>query len=456
MIHRIVPPVIVLICLILGKALFPESYKLFAAFGLCFWLLYWWISGAVSLGITSLIPLFYVPLTGIADFSEISQRYANPVIFLFLGGFLLALALEKHELHQWLARKMLYLTGNSPRSKILGILFTSAAMSMWISNTATALIMLPIAIQYAKEQESIGKRALLSVAFGANIGGIATLVGTPPNLFLAAYVREQYNYKIDFITWMSIGLPVALLLLIAVGVILLQGIANETPSNSKVESPPVLSANQKKVGGVFLGVALLWIFKPIIEPLLGGVSIDDAAIAIGGVVILAIIPNSTNNKALVDHQIIKDVPWDIILLFGGGMSLAFTMQNSGMIDLLLGGLPTTNYHTIVWIAIAAAIGIFATEILSNIALVAVILPYLEHIATKTSLHFMILAVPLIIGASCAFMLPIATPPNAIVFASGKLTVSDMIKVGWKINTIAFIIITLSAYFLIELLGVLVF
>jgi sodium-dependent dicarboxylate transporter 2/3/5 len=440
MFHRLFPVIVVIIVNSLIAFLYPEHASLGYGLSLAFWMLYWWISGAVSIGLTALLPLLYAPLLDIIPFGELSLRYANPVIFLFLGGFILALTLEKFNVHRWLAGKMLSLTGSSPTSKIRGILFTTAAMSMWISNTATALIMLPIAQQFSETDEKLGKRALLSVAFGANIGGIATLVGTPPNLFLAAYLREQHQYEVDFVQWLLIGVPTALTLLVIANILLSRGISKTVEKEEKpLHKLAPLNKDQKRVGLVFLLVAIGWVTKPFIEKLLN-ITLDDAVIALIGIVLMAVIPSQEINTPLLDGKTLLNVPWDIILLFGGGMSLALILQTTGAVDVLVSILGGGQKHIYISILISTLIGVFATEILSNIALVAVMLPYLDALADNSFSTFILFAIPLVIGASCAFMFPISTPPNAIVFGSGYLKVKDMVAFGWQLNVASVIVI----------------
>jgi solute carrier family 13 (sodium-dependent dicarboxylate transporter), member 2/3/5 len=451
MFHRIFPIIVVVVFNSILAYFYPENTKVGYGLSLAFWMLYWWISGAVSIGLTALLPLIYAPLLNIIPFGELSLRYANPVIFLFLGGFILALTLERFDVHRWIANRMLDLTGYSPRSKIRGILFTTAGMSMWISNTATALIMLPIAQQFSQNDEKMGKRALLSVAFGANIGGIATLVGTPPNLYLAAYLREQHHFEIDFATWLVIGLPIAIILLILTNLILSRSVSKSIELVIQPSKSILLTKDQKRVSLIFLLVAICWVSKPIFEKWLN-FNLDDAVIALIGILVLAVIPAQDKKTTLLDGKTLLNVPWEIILLFGGGMSLALILQTTGAVDLLVSVFHGGEKSIFIHLGIATIIGVFATEILSNIALVAVMLPYIDALSGNDVSIFILLAIPLVIGASCAFMFPISTPPNAIVFGSGLLKVKDMIRVGWILNIASIVVISLSSIALLLVFG----
>lgn len=451
MFHRIFPIIVVIVFNSIMAFFYPENAQVGYGLSLAFWMLYWWISGGVSIGLTALLPLIYAPLLNIISFGEVSLRYGNPVIFLFLGGFILALTLERFNVHHWIASRMLDLTGYSPRSKIRGILFTTAGMSMWISNTATALIMLPIAQQFSQNDEKIGKRALLSVAFGANIGGIATLVGTPPNLFLAAYLREHYHFEIDFATWLIVGVPIAIILLLLTNFVLTRSVSKSVEPAIQTSKSAPLTKDQKRVGLIFLLVAFAWISKPIIEKWFN-LKLDDAVIALIGITVLAVIPTQDKKTTLLDGKTLLNVPWEIILLFGGGMSLALVLQTTGAVDILVSVFSGGEKPIFIHVGIATMIGVFATEILSNIALVAVMLPYLDALSGNDVSSFILVAIPLVIGASCAFMFPISTPPNAIVFGSGFLKVKDMIRVGWILNMASIIVISFSSIAILLVFG----
>ncbi|MCC5916366.1 MAG: SLC13/DASS family transporter [Cryomorphaceae bacterium] len=444
----------------LGYLVFPDFLNELLVLGMMFWMLYWWISGAVSLGVTSLIPLIFLPISGIFTLQETSDKYANPIIFLFLGGFMLAIALEKYSLHQYAANQIVKVLGTSLRARVRSILFSSAILSMWISNTATALIMLPIAMNFSQQagmafgkNHVFHKKVFLSIAAGANIGGIATLVGTPPNLFFSAFIQQETGITIDFFKWMIIGVPVAALLLFAAERLLIKGLTTKMTLDEKVIYLK-LDQNQKIVLSVFGLVALFWMAKPLFALIFAPLGqLHDAVIALAGVVLLSLIPQKGKSQPLIEWPDLKQLPWDIVLLFGAGLSLAGALQSAGVFSLL-----EESFHLInnlnLWIIVLifACIGIFLTEAMSNIAMIAVLLPYVYEITSRNGLDFPTIAIPMVIGASCAFMLPISTPPNAIVFGSGALKVKDMVHFGFRLNIFAMLIITVICMLFLEGFG----
>lgn len=444
--HTLFPPSFAALLHLSGQVLSLEYGSSLTALGLAVWMLYWWINGTVSLGITALIPIVYLPITGLSPLNEVSVRYANPIIFLFLGGFMLAIALEKHGVHTYFAQRIVKTIGLSARQRIRAMLFSSALLSMWISNTATALIMLPIAVSFSERSELIlninhrfHHRLFLAIAAGANIGGIATLVGTPPNMFFAAFLQEELGISIAFFQWLIFGLPISLILLFFANLLLQSGISKTLMIPETIESKR-LNANQKKVLLVFGLVAFFWIVKPLLGSIIS--NLHDAVIAFAGILLLQIIPQTNKQSPMIEWRDIAKLPWDIILLFGGGLSLAAALQLGGvfehlkLVSELLGSAPA-----IVAIVAFCVVGIFLTEGMSNIAMVAVLLPLVLEISTQSNLSFYALALPLVIGASCAFMLPIATPPNAIVFGAKRITVAQMMTFGIKMNIIATIVIS---------------
>jgi solute carrier family 13 (sodium-dependent dicarboxylate transporter), member 2/3/5 len=457
--HRLTAPVVAAVFIYTGHNIVTDYTTELIVAGMLFWMLYWWISGAVSIGITSLIPLIYLPFTGILSFSETSVRYANPIIFLFLGGFMLAIVLEKYHIHRYVADRIVRVMGYSLRARVRSLLLASALLSMWISNTATALIMLPIAMSFSDnashilgEKHIFHHRIFIAIAAGANIGGISTLVGTPPNLFFAAFARQEIGITIDFFKWMMVGVPIASLLLFFADLFLTKGLSKSMTLPSSGNTLP-LNRNQKIVIAIFSAVALIWMGKPLFEQIPGMGEINDAVVALTGIVVMCLIPQQNETTPLVEWSDLKQIPWDIMLLFGAGLSLATALQIGGVFALLQANITGMSYMNIFTIiTLFTLIGIFLTEAMSNIAMVAVLLPYIYEITTQNRIDFSLIAIPLVIGASCAFMLPISTPPNAIVFGSGRLKVRDMVRFGLKMNLISLIVIIFFTYLLINYMG----
>lgn len=448
--HTSFPPAVAFSCHFIGAS--TESAPVFTALGLLFWMLYWWIQGTVSIGVTALVPILYLPITGLISIEDVSSRYANPIIFLFLGGFMLAIALEKYGIHTFMAKRIVKAMGFSARQRVRSILLSSAILSMWISNTATALIMLPIAISFSEIAEPIlskkanfHHRLFLAIAVGANIGGMATLVGTPPNLFFSAFLKSDLNIDIDFFEWMVFGVPTAAVLLFVADLLLLRGIERNKMIPESIDIT-ALDLNQKRILLVFSLVAFFWISKPLWGSPIA--NLHDAVIAFAGIFLLQVIPRKETKEPLLIWRDIQQLPWDIVLLFGGGLSLAMAMQTGGVFTHLESFVSTLgSTHVIVSILIFCVIGIFLTEIISNIAMVAVLLPLILELSSKYQLSFFYLALPLVLGASCAFMLPIATPPNAIVFGSKRITIKEMMNFGLRMNIISVFIISGIVYML---------
>lgn len=443
----------------------------------------WWISDAIPLAATSLVPLGLFPLLGIMSGKEVAPVYVNYIIFLFIGGFLIALAMERWNLHRRIALRIVSIVGSEPSRLVLGFMIATAFLSMWISNTATAIMMLAIGLAVIKQTETtFGKddtanlsvALLLGIAYGASIGGIATLVGTPPNLALVRLFElsfpgaEAGGFHFSFGQWMLFGLPLSITMLVLTWLVLTR-LVFPSPKHLTLdpsilakerESLGRISYEEKVVGSVFLATALLWIFRKDLslgEFTLPGWSaalpfghlIDDGTIAITMALTLFLIPARRSDQetgshgSILDSEVFSKLPWHIILLFGGGFALAKGFQVSGLSD-WVGSYFTHLEGAPDWLLVAAISGgiTFLTELTSNTATTEMILPLLASIATAAKIHPLMLMIPAAVAASCAFMMPVATPPNAIVFGSGRIKVSQMVKAGIIINLIGIIIITL--------------
>lgn len=457
----------------------PNNSAITHAFCITLLMAVWWITEAVPLAVTSLLPVALFPLFGVLDSKTVSSAYFNDVIFLFMGGFLVALAMEKWNLHQRIALKILSMTGVKPANILAGFMVASFFLSMWISNTATAMMMLPIAMSIIKQLDEImngGKASrfsiglLLGIAYSASTGGMATLVGTPPNL---SFVRIFEIYfpnaeSITFSQWLIFALPVSLIISFAIWLILYYSFRPrksewiQIPRNifsSQMKSMGRFSYEEKWVLSIFSILAFLWIFRVDLvfgNFLVPGWSrffpqssyINDGTIAILMSIVLFIIPSKrATREKLLDWHTAGKLPWQILLLFGGGFALATGLKESGL-SLWFGERLThvATLHPMLIILIISLFITFLTELTSNTATTEMILPILAGLSITSGIHPLFLMVPATLSASMAFMMPVATPPNAIVFGSGRITVGQMARTGFIINIIGAIIITLMMYF----------
>lgn len=430
----------------------------FVLLGIAAWMLVWWITETVHLGVTALLPLLLFPVLELGAAKELAGYYAHPLVYLFFGGFILALALEKSSLHYRIALWILKRTGTKDAGLIAGFMLATGFMSMWISNTATAIMMLPIAtsvlgVLHKEKQSKLSRPVLLSVAWAANIGGMATIIGTPPNMIFAAFMSEQLDRPIGFMEWLPVGLTATVVLGITAFWIITRGLPKDILSDKEEQNTARwiaqewnslggLTPVQKRVAVVFTFTATLWILRPYLAQWISLIQWSDTAIALASAVMLFALRDG-NKGNILDWEDTKNLPWGILILFGGGLALAGTLQGSQWFELMskmlenLGQLPQW-----VWLLIVAIIGVFATELLSNMALVSALLPLLLSLSIAIGIPMDALSLPLVLGASCAFMLPMATPPNAIVFSTGKLTISYMIYRGIVMNVLAIALIVL--------------
>ncbi len=437
----------------------------------------WWMTEAIPLAVTALIPLILFPLTGVIPASKVSDSYINSVIFLFLGGFLIAIAMEKWKLHRRIALKIVSVMGASANSILLGFMSASAFLSMWISNTATAVMMLPIALAVISKIESdipeekalkISKALLLGIAYSCSIGGIATLVGTPPNLALVRITKIIFpdSPQIAFGSWMMLAVPISAIIFLAAFFVIktLFGVnrkisLDKTYIKNEYSSLGKITYEEKAVLIVFICTVLLWIFR--VELNLGIISIpgwatalnisdliDDSTIAITAAIALFIIPtkNKTDQNSILAANSIEQVPWSVILLFGGGFALANAFSVSGLSDYIGSQLKgITHIEVLLLILIISASINFLTELTSNTATTQMILPVLASVSLSIEVNPLLLMIPATLSASMAFMLPVGTPPNTIVFASKRLRIIDMIKTGFILNISSILIITFLVY-----------
>lgn len=424
----------------------------------------WWITEAIPIAATSLLPIVLLPVLGITPIGESTGPYANPLIFLFMGGFIIAIAMQRWDLHKRIALRIINFVGVKPSSIIIGFIIASAFLSMWVSNTATALMMLPIALSvlhFTEHKDSDNSSVtnfeivlVLAIAYACNIGGIATLIGTPPNALFAGYMLENYSVEISFVRWMSIGIPLILVLLPLMYYVLSKLVfpikIKELPGgreviNSQLDKIGEISIPEKRVAFVFIVTALLWIFRPLLSNILTGLS--DAGIAIAAGIVLFLIPSGEKeHQKLLSWENMRDLPWGILILFGGGLSLANAISSSGLAAWIGESVQSLEtFPVILLIFSVIIIVVFLTEITSNTATTAAFLPILASTAIGMGQNPMMFILPAAISASCAFMLPVATPPNAIIYGSGKVSIPQMAKAGFWLNIIISIILTLASY-----------
>lgn len=433
----------------------------------------WWATEAIPLSVTALIPVVAFPIAGVATIDEATAPYANPIIFLFLGGFLVALAVERSNLHRRMALLIFRHLGRSGRGLVAGFMFASAALSMWISNTSTVLMLLPIAVSLAlvvaetspslsdKQKHDFQIATLLGMAYGASIGGVATLVGTPTNAFMAGFLQSEYALEIPFARWMLIGVPVSVVLLPIGWWLLVRYLfpvnfvtSDETRAElgRRYEALGAMTSAEKRTGILFAILVVTWIFRGFIGSALGLDNLSDAGVAMLAAVLAFVIPSGTDRHALVTWEDTVRLPWGVLILFGGGLSLAAALSSSGLtlwMGQQLAPLGAIN-HIVLVIALTTLV-IFLTELTSNVATTATLLPVVAALAVELNIDPLMLVVPVTIAASCAFMLPVATPPNAIVFSSGEMAISEMMVAGFWLNIISIILVSAIAIWLVPAL-----
>ena len=466
----IIGPLLLLIILLLTpfEGLSEQGHAVLAT---TIWIAVWWVTEAIPIAATALLPIVLFPLTGGMNLASTTASFGHKYVFLYLGGFLIAIGIEKWNLHRRIALTIIAFIGSDTRKIILGFMIATAFLSMWISNTSTSVMMLPIGLAIIKqlkdnpdtdEDENLifGKALMLGIAYSASIGGIATLIGTPPNLVLAGIIESTYGYEITFLEWFQFGLPVALLLLIFCWYYLTRIAYKfkqvDFPGGLKEiqrlkSNLGIISKEERRVGFVFILAALCWISRSfILQPLFPG--IDDTIIAILFGITLFIIPSKNNKEPLLNWKDTLNLPWGIILLFGGGMALAKAFDESGL-ALWLGNLMTEfgGFPFFILLLLLITAVNFLTEITSNLATTAMLLPVLAPLALEVGVHPFGLMVGAAVAASCAYMLPVATPPNAVVFGSGYLRIPDMVSKGIVLNLFSIFVISIMVYFLLPFL-----
>lgn len=450
----------------------------------------WWMSEAIPISVTALLPLALFPILNLADIKDFSGKYTDPTIFLFMGGFLLALAMQRWNLHRRVALWVLVATGSSPKLLILGFMAATGFLSMWVSNTATAVMMLPIGVSVLSlivrmlhEEKSNAAAALdkaevngtdessssydpmpksnfgialmLGIAYSASIGSLGTIIGTPPNAMLAAYMSEQ-GIHIGFGQWMLLGVPVAIVLMVAAWLLLTSVLfkpeIDHIPGGRELMRDELkklgkMSAGEGRVLMVFIIAALAWVFVPVFLP---DSKIADAVIAMAVGISLFLIPGGPNGVKLMRWENALELPWGVLLLFGGGLALSSQFGKSGLSDWIGSQLSSLGWMPVAaLVVIVGAVVLFLTEFTSNTATAATFLPLVGAMAIGLGHDQLVFAVPVALAATSAFMMPVATPPNAIAYGSGYVSMGNMVKAGVWLNIIALIVISVASLTLLQ-------
>ena len=459
------PALFVLVLFLDPFSLGPSANKVLAV---AVWMITWWITEAIPMPAVALMPLVLFPLFGIAKISEAALPYANEVVFLFMGGFMIGLGIEKWNLHRRIALSIVRLTGTGGNGIILGFILSTGFISMWLSNTATTMMMYPIAasvisVVFAQQRDSLGARnfalcIMLAIAYASNFGGIGTIIGTPPNVAYVSFISKKFGYDIPFFSWMLVCLPVAILLLISLYFVLIKMFPNRLVANGEMsdliryelKALGPITTPEKRVLTIFVLTAFLWIFRDLINKI-EVFRLDDNMIAVFGALLMFIVPAGSEQEPtekILSWQDTSKMAWGILLLFGGGITLAAALEKAGLIGMLgnwLAGFSGSSM--LLLILVIATLSIFISEVMSNVAQVIVFAPVVTGIAAAIGADPLALGIPMTLAASCASMMPMGTPPNAIVFSSGYIKLKDMIKAGLVMNLISIVLIVASSYFI---------
>ena len=437
-----------------------------------FLMVVWWVTEALPMPVVSLIPLVAFPLLGINKFESTAASYANPVVFLFLGGFLIGLAIEKWNLHRRIALGIVRLTGTGGNTIVLGFILATGLISMWLSNTATTMMMYPIALSVIRLLESnraegenhahFALAVMLAIAYASNIGGIATIIGTPPNVAYVGYLEKRFpGTAPTFAHWMMLCLPISLLLLGCLHLVLVKWLfpnrirpSERTKAliHDEIASLGPMSGPEKRVLVIFGATALLWVTRGLINSAQPWFKLDDNMIALFGAMMLFLCPAGKRGGPaglpLLQWRDTDRMAWGILLLFGGGIALATAFENAGLVDQLGRWLATFSHDPLTMILAVTVVTIFTSEIMSNVAQVIIFAPVVTSLAVALKMDPLMLGMPMTLAASCAGMLPMGTPPNAIVFASGRIRLGQMAKAGLVMNLVAILVITVFCRFVL--------
>jgi len=462
-IFKVLGPVLFVIILILCQSIGIDHGKSIVL-AMAAWMLVWWISETISLGITALLPLLILPVFDVLPIKEVSTNFGSHIIFLFMGGFFLARAIEKVNLHKRIALIIIRAVGVDPKRSILGMMVATAFLSMWISNTATTVMMLPMAtsliallkhdIGDTKDFRNYSAVMCMGIAYAANIGGIGTIIGTPPNAVLSSFLSSTYGYEIDFITWMIFATPLAIAILAITYIFLIKKYSFNIEVNSlkqkvnqEYQSLGKITFEEKWVLSFFALAAFLWIGKPLINSGLRIKLNDVSSIMFVSLCLFAIPVGKA--KPILEKKDISSVPWNILLLFGGGIALASSLAKVGIMnDVAMFVRAYTDYDSMIIVALICTVSLFLTEVMSNVALASVMIPVMSALAIGIGENPLIIIISLTLCTSFAFMLPMSTPPNAIVFSAGYLHIKQMMKSGFVLNIVSLIILLIAVKFIL--------
>lgn len=456
------PGIAVLLILIGPQFGMSETAWRTAALGI--WMGQWWVSEAVPIAATALLPLVFLPLLGVLSMNAASAPYANPVIYLFFGGFVLAAAFERSGLHRRLALVLLGAVGTRPDRIIGGIMASAALISMWVSNTATVLMVLPLAQSMLRQRpggnaqgaSNFEKALLLGVAFAATIGGYGTMIGSPPNALLTAFLAQTHGIRVSFLDYMMIGVPIVLVATPLAWLLLTRVIFKVHRDEVVIDASTItaehaalgpMSRAEKFVGIVGALTAIAWMSQPVIARIAPAVS--EAGISVACALVLLTVPMDAKGTRSITWDEAERIPWGVLVLFGGGLSLAAAIQEGGLAGWIgdsVTGL--RSVHPLLLVLIVTAVITFLTEFTSNTATAAAFLPIASSLAVGAEMNPLVLTMAAGLAASNGFMMPVGTPPNAIVFASGKLTIPEMAKAGFLIDVLFIILLTFVAYVLV--------
>ena len=450
----------------------PEGLAIEATFvaAVMLWLAIWWGTEATNVAVTAFLPMILFPIFNVGSMVDVAASYAHPIIYLFLGGFVMAIAIQKSGLHHRFALEVFRYAGLNGKMIIAGFMVVAASISMWISNTSTTMMMLPMAmsityilretLDQSKEAEinNFEKALFLGLAYGATMGGVSTLVGTPPNAFMSGFMESTYNVEIDFARWMVIGIPITLVMLPITWFLLVNFLfptslqatpSTQTHLKQKKEELGKVTPYEVRVACLFLFLIIGWVLRKPIMGITGATGLTDAAIAMIAAVAAFLIPSGERSEKLVSWDDTKLLPWGVLILFGGGLALASAMNTSGLTAWMAGQLAPLGAINIALLILAACLlVIFLTEMTSNLATTATFLPIMAALALETGNDPLIFVVPVTLAASFAFMLPVATPPNAIIFSSGKVSIPEMMRSGMVLNLISVVVLTIVALVLV--------
>ncbi len=453
----------------------PEGLSLAATATAAFaaWMAIWWSTEAIPVAVTAFLPLVLFPLFDINSMSVTASSYSHPIIYLFLGGFVIAIAIERSGLHIRAALKVFRMAGLNGKSLVAGFMAAAALISMWISNTSTTLMLLPIAASVTlvirdtmsstlskKDISNFETSMLLGLAYAATLGGMATLVGTPPNTFMVGFMADSYQVDIDFMRWMIVGVPLALVMLPLTWLVLTKFLypvnfraTQEAKSHidNLYDGLGKITVAEKRTLFLFLALVVGWVFRKQIVAITGLTGLTDSGVAMAAAIAAFIIPSGKAGQNLITWEDTKKLPWGVLILFGGGLALAGGMTATGL-TLWLGKqlAPLGEINIAILVVASALLVIFLTELTSNLATTATILPVMAAIAVETGQDPLIFVIPVTLAASCAFMLPVATPPNAIVFSSGRVSIPRMMRAGFVLNMLGVAVLSLVALKLVPI------